>query len=346
MSENLYDILGVSKSASLDEIKKAYKKLAIKYHPDKGGDEETFKKISNAYSILSDEQKRTQYDLGGGMGGQRGGGFSADDFFSQFFRAGAQGFGADPFSRGRKKGESIQYILELTLEEIYSGVTKKIEFYRDSTCIHCNGNGSLDGNSFATCRMCGGRRVVVMQHGNFHIENTCHVCNGRGQTILKECSYCHGSGAEKNITSLTVDIPRGVPSDWKTSIGGYGHFPSGWSNGEPGDLFIFVRQLPHEYFERDGDNVTYKAKIPFTKAALGGKVEVPTLEGKKISFDIQGSTNPGKLFRLKNQGLPSILSKGSLGDLIVVVEIDMPSAFTEREKELLLELNNEENFKK
>lgn len=345
MSENLYDILGVQKSASLDEIKKAYKKLAITHHPDKGGDEETFKKISNAYSILSDEQKRAEYDMGGRMGGQRGGGFSADDFFSQFFRSGAQGFGGDDlFNRSRRKGNSLQYQLDMTLEEIYSGASKKLEFYRDSTCNYCGGNGSFNGNSFSTCNLCRGRGTVLMQHGNFHIENTCHVCNGRGTTISKECNSCKGSGIEKTLTSLLVDIPKGVPSGWKTAIGGYGHFPSG-GNGEPGDLYIFVNQLPHKYFERDGNHVVYKAKIPFTKAALGGKIEVPTLEGKRISFDIQECTPSNKLFRLKSQGLPSITSQGVFGDLLVVSEIEMPKVLTEKEKSLLLELNEEENFK-
>lgn len=345
MSENLYDILGVQKSASLDDIKKAYKKLAIKHHPDKGGDEETFKKISNAYSILSDEQKRTEYDLGGRVGGQRGGGFSADDFFSQFFRGGAQGFGgSDFFNRGKRKGNSLQYQLDMTLEEIYSGASKKLEFYRDSTCNYCAGNGSLNGNSFNTCSLCKGRGTVLMQHGNFHIENTCHICNGRGITISQECNTCHGSGIEKMLTSLLIDIPKGVPAGWKTAIGGYGHFPSGGS-GEPGDLYIFVNQLPHEHFERDGDNIVFKAKIPFTKAALGGKIEVPTLEGKRIMFDIQECTPPNKLFRLRSQGLPSITSKGMFGDLLVVSEIEMPQSLTEKEKSLLLELNEEENFK-
>jgi molecular chaperone DnaJ len=345
MSENLYDILGVQKTASADEIKKAYKKLAIQYHPDKGGDEETFKKISNAYSILSDEQKRAEYDLGGRMGGQRGGGFNAEDFFSQFFKGGAQGFGGDPFSRGRRKGNSIQYQLDMTLEEIYSGASKKIEFYRDSTCKYCSGNGSLNGNSFSTCSLCRGSGRVIQQHGNFQIENVCHICNGRGQTITSECSGCHGSGTEKTLTSLTIDIPKGVPNGWKTAIGGYGHYPPG-ANGESGDLYIFVNQLPHEYFERDGDHVVYRAKISFTKAALGGKVEVPTLEGKKISFDIKKSTQPNKLFRLKNQGLPSITSKRNFGDLLVVSEIEMPQDFTDKELSLLIELNEQENFKK
>ena len=344
MRDNLYDILGVSKSASLDEIKKAYKKLAIQHHPDKGGDEEAFKKISNAYNILSDSQKRAEYDLGGRMGGQRGGGFNAEDFFSQFFRGGAQGFGSDPFSRGRKKGNSIQYQLDMTLEEIYNGASKTLEFYRDSTCRYCSGNGSLNGNSFSTCSLCRGSGRVIQQHGHFHIENTCHICNGRGQTITSECNSCYGSGVEKTFTSLTADIPKGVPHGWKTAIGGYGHYPSG-GNGESGDLYIFINQLPHEQFERDGDNIVYKAKISFTKAALGGKVEVPTLEGKIISFEVQECTPPNRLFRLKNKGLPSITSIDKFGDLLVVSEIEMPSSFTEKEMNLLRELNEEENFK-
>lgn len=344
MSENLYDILGVQKSASLDDIKKSYKKLAIKHHPDKGGDEEIFKKISNAYNILSDEQKRAEYDLGGRMGGQAGGGFKAEDFFSQFFKDRSKGFGGDPFSKGRKKGSSIQYQIDMTLEEIYSGASKKVEFYRYLMCNYCGGNGSLNGNSFSTCNLCRGSGTILMQHGHFHIENTCHVCNGRGSTISKECNGCHGAGIEKTFTSLLVDIPKGVPHGRKTAIAGYGHFPSG-GNGDSGDLYIFVNQLPHENFERDGDNIVYKAKISFTKAALGGKVEVPTLEGKKIAFDMQECTPSNKLFRLKNKGLPSSISKGNFGDLLVVSEIEMPQSFTEKEINLLRELSEEENFK-
>lgn len=351
MSENLYDILGVSKSASVDEIKRAYKKLAIKHHPDKGGDEEVFKKISNAYSILSDEQKKAEYDMRGnhsfgGGGNQNGRNYSAEDFFSQFFRGGQAGFGGgDPFSRGVKKGNSLHYQLAMTFEEIYNGVSKKIEFYRDSICEPCGGNGSMNGTSFNTCYLCKGSGRVLMQHGHFHIENVCHICNGNGRTISSECTSCSGVGIQKNLTSLTIDIPKGVPDGWKTAVAGYGHFPQGDGNGQPGDLYIIVRQLEHIDFERDGDNVIYKAKISFTKAALGGKIEVPTLEGKKMSFGISECTPSNKLFRLKDKGFPSFVKKGSFGDLLVITEIDMPKNLTDNEKDMLKELNEELNFK-
>jgi molecular chaperone DnaJ len=347
MSENLYDILGVSKSASADEIKKAYKKLAIKHHPDKGGDEEVFKKISNAYSILSDENKKAEYDLGGRSVNQNGRGFSAEDFFSQFFRGGqAGGFGGgDPFSRGVKKGNSLQHQLNMTFEEIYNGASKKIEFYRDSMCEPCQGNGSMNGNSFNTCYLCKGSGRVLMQHGHFHIENVCHICNGNGRIISSECTSCSGVGIQKNLTSLVIDIPKGVPDGWKTAIAGYGHFPQGGGSGQPGDLYIIVKQLEHVDFERDGDNIVYKAKMSFTKAALGGKIEVPTLEDKKMSFDISECTPPNKLFRLKDKGFPSFVRKGFFGDLLVVTEIDMPKSLTDNEKNMLKQLSEEANFK-
>jgi len=347
MSENLYDILGVSKSASSDELKRAYKKLAIQHHPDKGGDEEIFKKISNAYSILSDDKKKAEYDSGGRNVNQNGRGFSAEDFFSQFFRTGSQGGfgGGDPFSRGVRKGNSLQYQLNMTFEEIYNGASKKIEFYRDSMCEPCQGNGSMNGNSFNTCHLCKGHGRVVMQHGHFQIENVCHVCNGNGRIISSECTSCFGTGTQKNLTSLNVDIPKGVPDEWKTAIEGYGHFPQGGGNGQPGDLYILVKQIEHEDFERDGDNVVYKAKISFPRAALGGKIEVPTLEGKKISFEISECTAANKLFRLKDKGFPSFTRKGTVGDLLVVTEIEMPKNLTYNEKDILKQLNEESSFK-
>jgi molecular chaperone DnaJ len=344
MSENLYDILGVSKSASSEEIKKAYKKLALQHHPDKGGDEEVFKKISGAYSVLSDEQKRAEYDLGERPINRGGGGFSStEDFFSQFF--GGRQRGEYPFSRGVKKGASLNYQLEMTLEEIYSGASKKIEFYRDSMCNKCTGNGSLNGNSFNTCHLCRGSGRVIIAHGHFHIENICHICQGRGNTISAECDGCSGTGTEKTLTSIMVDIPKGVPEGWKTAIAGYGHFPNGATNGEPGDLFITVRQLEHSHFERDGDNVIYKLKLSFTTAALGGKIEVPTLDDKKMSFDISECTPANKLFRLREKGFPSFVRKGYLGDLLVVTEINMPDSLSESEKDIIKQLSEETSFK-
>jgi molecular chaperone DnaJ len=343
MSENLYDILGVSKSASQEEIKKAYKKLALQHHPDKGGDEEVFKKISGAYSVLSDEQKKAEYDLGGRPVNRGGGGFStAEDIFSQFF-GGRRG--QDPFSRGVKKGASLQYQMEMTLEEIYNGASKKIEFYRDSMCNKCTGNGSLNGNSFNTCHLCRGSGRVIMSHGHFQIENICHICQGKGITISTECNSCSGTGTEKILTSIMVDIPKGVPDGWQTAIAGYGHFPVGVTNGEPGDLYIIVRQIEHSYLERDGDNVIYKLKLSFTKAALGGKIEVPTLDDKKMSFDISECTPANKLFRLREKGFPSFVRKGYFGDLLVVTEIMMPDSLSESEKDIIKQLSEETSFK-
>jgi molecular chaperone DnaJ len=337
MSENLYDILGVPKSATADQIKKAYKKLAIKHHPDKGGDEETFKKISNAYSVLSDEKKKYEYDLGGRSANQNNRGFTSEDFFSN---------GQAGFRSGVRKGANLHYNLDITFEEIYNGVNKKIEFYRDSTCVPCSGNGSLNGTSLNPCNLCKGSGRVLMQHGHFHIENICHICNGSGRVISTECSSCSGVGIQKILTTLDVSIPKGVPNGFKSAVAGYGHFPQGSDGyGEAGDLHITIRQLEHLIFQRDGEHVIYKAKLPFSKAALGGKIEVSTLDGKKMSFEIPECTSQNKLFRLKNKGFPSFGKKDSFGDLLVVAEIDMPTELTEEEKNILKQLSEEPNFK-
>jgi molecular chaperone DnaJ len=338
MSENLYDILGISKTASSEEVKKAYKKLAVKHHPDKGGDEEIFKKISNAYSVLSDDKKRKEYDLTGKNQNANSRGYSEEDLFSQFFRGGQSGFG-----NNFRKGATLNYVLDMTFEEIFTGLNKEIEYYRDSICEPCQGNGSFNGTSFNTCHSCKGSGRILMQHGHFHIENVCHICNGKGRIISSECVSCSGAGTQKILTSLAIDIPKGVPNGWKVGLSGYGHFPQG-GDGQAGDLHITVRQLDHALFERDGDNVVYKAKLSFSKAALGGKIEVSTLGGKAISFEIPKNTPPNKLFRVKDKGFPSF-RQNAYGDLLVVTEIDMPKEFTENEIHILKQLNEEPNFK-
>jgi molecular chaperone DnaJ len=341
MNEDLYKILEVSKTATAAEIKKAYRKLALKNHPDKGGDEEVFKKISNAYNILSDEQKRAQYDVGGNSGfGQNGRSYNAEDFFSEFFKQGGQ-----RNTGSVKKGTTIQFTLRVTLEDVYNGVKKKIEYDRESSCRYCTGNGSLNGNSFNTCNTCKGHGSVHMQHGHFLIENVCHICNGQGKIITAECNGCSGSGVEKSLTYLDIEIPQGAPDGWNTAILGYGNYPINASNGTPGDLIVVIRIEEHVKFQREGDHLVYRVKLPFPLLAVGGKIEVPTIDERKISFDIPECTTPGKVFRLKGMGFPSFIRKGHFGDLLVVADIQMPESLTEVEKDKIKQLAEEENFK-
>lgn len=352
MSENYYDILGVQKSSSLEEIKKAYKKLAVKHHPDKGGDEELFKKISNAYSVLSDEQKRAQYDLGGGQSSGFGGfgqgkrKYTADDLFDSFFGGQRENWGKSEkeFYNGIKKGSTVQVNISLTLEEIFSGTSKKVEYNRDVTCNSCFGNGSLNGNSFSVCGTCRGTGMAAVRHGNFIIENICHICQGSGKIVSQECTTCLGVGTQKSMSSITIDIPKGVPNGWKMMAHGLGNTPAG-ERVQPGDLLIMTHIIPHSLFEREGDNIKYKAKIPFTKLVFGGKIEVPTLEGKKLAFELLSNTKPDRTFRLEGKGIPSFIRKGYVGDLMVTLEVDMPDFFTDKEIELLKELEQQENFK-
>lgn len=343
MSENLYEILGVSKNSTPDEIKKAYKKLAIKHHPDKGGDENIFKKINEAYQVLSDANKKASYDATGNVNGFNGKNHSAEDVFNEHFEKfkTAYGFGGNRV----RKGQSIQIVISLKLEEIFSGVKRKLNYKKDKNCYSCNGNGSKDGKSIKTCDTCNGHGFVVIKHGNFHIENTCHSCGGYGKTILEECDICYGAGVEKKDTSIEIEIPAGVRDGWQTSVPGFGNDAFAAENGVPGDLLIMIKQIPHEKFDRDGDDLIYRTRISFPLAAIGGKLEVPTIENKIVSFDLSECTQNGKVFRLSNRGFPSFTNKGSFGNMLVLVELIMPTSLNDKERDLLKELLKQENFK-
>ena len=352
MSEDLYQILGVSKNATSSEIKKAYRKLAVTHHPDKGGDEDVFKKISNAYNILSDKDKKAQYDNQQGGFSQQGG-FNHNsrsynntgNMWEEFFRKTNQAF--DPFEAGRvKKGTSIQVQVDLTLEEIFTGVNKKIEFLRQAPCSSCKGNGSDNGDSFKTCTSCNGHGKINYRHGHIVVENYCHDCGGHGKIIVKECSFCAGTGSKKENTTIHMDIPRGVLHGWKVSAAGYGNHPIGAARSEPGDLFVFINQLEHDTFKRDGDNLIYELGLNYVQATLGAKVEIPMIDGKTVSFDISECTPSGKVFRLKTKGMPST-TKGAdfYGDMMVVTKINIPTKLSDSERKIIQKLSKEENFK-
>lgn len=351
MAKNYYEILGVDRNATQDEIKKAYRKLSKTYHPDKtNGDkaaEEKFKEVAEAYEILSDETKKKNYDLTGDISGNFGGGGqnrrhhpSEEDIFREFekFRTGNYGGGI-------RKGSSIQVIVNMTLEDIFSGSKKKIKYKKDINCNHCKGNGSKNGTSLHNCGTCGGTGRVVMVHGQFHIENFCHNCGGYGKIITEECDYCSGAGVAKKDVELDVDIPAGVRDGWQTAIQGYGNDAITDGKGVPGDLFLIISQVQHDKFEREADNLIFRLQIPFTQAALGDKVEVPTIDGKTMSFDLKECTPYGQFFRMRGRGLPSFARKGFVGDMLVLVEFKMPNKLTDKEKELLKKLSKEENFK-
>lgn len=338
---NFYELLGVQKNASEADIKKAYRGLALKYHPDRNqGNKESeakFKEINEAYSVLSDPEKRANYDrfgtaegAGAGFGGFSGAGFGDifEDIFGDFFgNAGGQ-------RRPRPtKGNDLRYDLEITLEESAFGTEKNIEIPRWEKCQACNGSGSKPDKSPVTCSKCSGSGNVRFQQGFFSVSKTCGQCNGAGRIITDPCTSCKGHGKSKKAHNISVKIPAGVDSDSRLRMTAEGE--PGIYGGPPGDLYIVLNIKPHNIFERRGTDIYYEMAITFPQAALGAEIEVPTLDGA-ASLKIPPGTQPGKSFHLRGKGIPKLGSHGK-GDEIVFVTVEVPKNITPRQRELIEE---------
>ncbi|MFQ6372214.1 molecular chaperone DnaJ [Shewanella sp. YIC-542] len=341
-----YEVLGIARDASERDIKKAYKRLAMKYHPDRNpGDKEAeakFKEVKEAYEILTDDNKRAAYDQfghagvdpsRGGAGGFGGGGADFNDIFGDVF--------GDIFGGGRRggghrqpaRGADLRYNLELSLEEAVRGVNRELRIPTLTTCDQCNGSGAKKGTSATTCGTCHGSGQVQMRQGFFAVQQTCPTCHGRGKIIKDPCSKCHGDGRVEKSKTLSVKIPAGVDTGDRIRLAGEGE--AGEFGAPAGDLYVQVTVREHPIFVRDGNNLYCEVPISFAKAALGGEVDVPTLEGR-VSLKIPAETQTGRMFRLRGKGVKSVRSH-AVGDLLCKVVMETPVNLSERQKELLRE---------
>lgn len=362
-----YEVLGVPKGASKDEIKKAYRKLAVKHHPDRNpGDtkaEELFKEASEAYEILSDDKKRQAYDqfgfagvegmgAGAGGGGQQGfgGGFhdfedifgDFSDIFGSFFGGGGGRRGGS--GRSVRRGADLRYNLDISFKDAVFGTKVEVSYERHVTCPSCGGNGAETGSGKKVCPTCGGSGQVRRSSGFFSIASPCPTCNGEGHIIENPCDMCNGNGVITKKQKLKVTIPPGIESGKRINIPGQGD--AGPNGGPAGDLFVYVRVQPHEFFERHGDDVYCVVPISFTQAALGSEIMVPTLEGKKVKMKVPAGTQNGKILRLKNEGIPHLHNSNRRGDLYIKIRVEVPKKLSSRSKELLKELSDLEGENK
>ena len=358
---DFYEVLGVGRGATDDEIKKAYRKLAKKYHPDLNPDdnsaEQKFKEVSEAYEILSDKEKRSRYDqfghagvdpnFGAGGGGGFGGfgGFDMGDIFGDIF-GGFGGFGGGRSARrGPQRGSNVSTEVTITFEEAAFGCEKEINLSRIETCPDCSGSGAKPGTEVTTCSVCGGRgQVTTTQRtilGNMQTVTTCSACGGKGKVAKEPCSKCAGKGRVKKGRKIKVKIPAGIDDGQTISLGGQGN--AGEQGAPSGDLYVSVFVRPSQMFERNGFDVSYKMDISFAEAALGATVEVPTLDGK-VKYEIPEGTQPGTVFRFKGKGIP-YLKRNGRGDQYVMVNVVVPKKLTNKQKELLKEFAGMTNGK-
>jgi molecular chaperone DnaJ len=357
MAKDYYSTLGVQKGASTEEIKKAYKKLAKQYHPDLNKDPkaaEKFKEINEAAAVLGDEKKREQYDRfgtadgGGGadfsgfdfsdfMHRSQGFGFNFDDIFDTFF--GGAGFGRS--RRRQQQGYDLRYDVEISLEEAATGVAKEITIPRLERCEVCKGSGAEPGSSVEDCPDCNGRgmqtRTQRTPFGIFQTQTTCRACGGEGRRVTQPCEECDGTGVVKQKRKIEIKVPAGADNGMSLRVRGGGE--AGQKGAPSGDLYVIVHVAPHKTFQRDGDDLHIKVNLPFTTAAMGGEIEVPTLKGK-AELSIPAGTQSNTVFRLKGKGMPN-LEHSHYGDLYAEAIISVPEKLSKRQKELLKELEKE-----
>ena len=362
-----YEVLGVEKNANADDIKKAYRKAAIKYHPDKNpGDkeaEEKFKEAAEAYDVLSNPDKRARYDqfghagmsgaAGGGFGGGfGGGGFSMEDIFSQFgdifgghFGGGFGGFGGGRGGQRVNRGSDIRVKVRLTLAEIANGTTKKLKINKNIACEKCGGSGAEGANGYSTCATCGGSgyvtRVENTFFGRMQTQGVCPTCGGEGKVINTPCSECHGEGTMRGSEVVEIKIPAGVGEGMALTVSGKGN--AARHGGVNGDLLVVIEEERDPQLVRDGDDLIHNLNITVTTALLGGEVEVPTIEGK-AKIKVAPGTHAGKVLRLRGKGLPSVNGYGR-GDILVVVDITIPSRLSSEERKLVEKLAQQPSFK-
>mgnify|MGYP002673048996 FL=1 len=364
-----YEVLGVSKTATDDEIKKAYRKIAIKYHPDRNPGnkeaEEKFKEAAEAYDVLHDQQKRQQYDQfgfnapGGGFGGD--GGFSSmDDIFSMFGDifgghggggfGGFGGFGGGGGARRKPqyRGADLRMKVSLTLQEVLTGTTKKFKVKKDVACQHCHGTGAEAGSGSETCPTCHGSgvvsRTVRTMLGMMQTQSECPTCHGEGTVIKNKCTECGGTGVVKGEEVVEVKIPAGVAEGMVVNVPGKGN--AGQHNGISGDIQVYITEEPNDTFVRDGNDVIYNLLLDFPTAVLGGDVEIPTIDGGKVKIKVEPGTQPGKTLRLRGKGLPSVPGYGNgTGDLVVNISVYVPKTLSHDEKKAIEKFLESDNFK-
>lgn len=340
-----YEVLGVERTADEETIKKAYRKLALENHPDRNPGnaeaERRFKEAAEAYAVLGDAKKRARYDQFGhaGVDGQAGGFHSAEDIFAAFgdlFGGAAGGFfeqffGGSRRSRGRR-GASLKVDLELTLEEVATGVKKTIEIKRPEACGHCSGTGARPGTQRRACRTCGGHGQILRQQGFFQLRQTCPTCQGAGSAIDDPCPRCDGRGVVPKDSPITLTIPAGIESGHTERIAGQGE--PGEGGGPPGDLVVVLHVKEHDVFTRYGDDLLMQTRVTFRQAVMGDEIEIPTLSGETVAMRIPPGTQPGEKLRIRNHGLPRPDGYGR-GNLVVQVQVDIPRKITAEQEELL-----------